>query len=288
MVRLLRITVARVGLVVVTAAPAAADAAEPSDFRSEVTGIVPATDGVDARDPWRRRLPRAQRRRRGHGHRGGLRGRALPPVPARRHGRAQPPLERHVPERRPEGRRGHPGGGAGGRARYAAGVGAGGQRRHLRLARPPHPLDGRGVTGASTEGPPSAGPTTRGGSRSSSTARRPRSRAPSPSRTRSVRSPTSRSGWSAFALVAFVLPRTDPAGRLRPPRRARGAGARRRRGRVPRDPRRRNPLLWALPAVALAAALVALVRGRRPRAPSRPWAPSPRWSDGRCSGSRCS
>ena len=35
-------------VVVATAAPAAADAAGPSDFRSEVTGIVPAVDGVDA------------------------------------------------------------------------------------------------------------------------------------------------------------------------------------------------------------------------------------------------
>ena len=48
MVRLLRIALLALGLVVSAAAPAAADAAEPSDFRSEVTGIVPATDGVDA------------------------------------------------------------------------------------------------------------------------------------------------------------------------------------------------------------------------------------------------
>jgi hypothetical protein len=36
------------GLVVLTTAPAAADAAGPSDFRSEVTGIVPSVDGVEA------------------------------------------------------------------------------------------------------------------------------------------------------------------------------------------------------------------------------------------------
>jgi hypothetical protein len=36
------------GLVVVSAAPAAADPAGPSDFRSEVTGIVPSTSGVTA------------------------------------------------------------------------------------------------------------------------------------------------------------------------------------------------------------------------------------------------
>ncbi len=34
--------------VVAAAAPAAADAAGPSDFRSEVTGIVPAVEGVEA------------------------------------------------------------------------------------------------------------------------------------------------------------------------------------------------------------------------------------------------
>ena len=49
MVRLLRIILLALGLVVLAAGPAAADAAAPSDFRSEVTGIVPATDGVDAR-----------------------------------------------------------------------------------------------------------------------------------------------------------------------------------------------------------------------------------------------
>jgi hypothetical protein len=37
-----------VGIVLLTAAPAAADPAGPSDFRSEVTGIVPALDGVTA------------------------------------------------------------------------------------------------------------------------------------------------------------------------------------------------------------------------------------------------
>jgi hypothetical protein len=48
MVRLARILALALGLVVVTAAPAAADAAGPSDFRSEVTGIVPAVEGVEA------------------------------------------------------------------------------------------------------------------------------------------------------------------------------------------------------------------------------------------------
>src|SRR3546814_17781865 len=42
-------TVALVVAVVLTsAAPASADPAGPSDFRSEVTGISPATEGVDA------------------------------------------------------------------------------------------------------------------------------------------------------------------------------------------------------------------------------------------------
>lgn len=36
------------GLVLLSAAPAGADPAGPSDYRSEVTGIVPAVDGVDA------------------------------------------------------------------------------------------------------------------------------------------------------------------------------------------------------------------------------------------------
>ena len=52
--------------------PAAADAAGPSDFRSEVTGIVPAVDGVHGRDPRRRLVPRAHGGRGPHGHRRGL------------------------------------------------------------------------------------------------------------------------------------------------------------------------------------------------------------------------
>lgn len=48
MTRLIRIVLVALGLVVLGAAPAAADSAGPSDFRSEVTGIVPAVDGVDA------------------------------------------------------------------------------------------------------------------------------------------------------------------------------------------------------------------------------------------------
>lgn len=47
-VRLLRLVAIALGLVVVTAAPAAADPAGPSDFRSEVTGLSPAADGVEA------------------------------------------------------------------------------------------------------------------------------------------------------------------------------------------------------------------------------------------------
>ena len=46
--RFVRVTAVALGLVVVTAAPAAADPAGPSDFRSEVTGIVPSVDGVTA------------------------------------------------------------------------------------------------------------------------------------------------------------------------------------------------------------------------------------------------
>jgi len=48
MARVLATVAIGLGLVVVTGAPAAADAAGPSDFRSEVTGIVPAIDGVHA------------------------------------------------------------------------------------------------------------------------------------------------------------------------------------------------------------------------------------------------
>lgn len=47
-VRLLRLVAIALGLVVVTAAPAAADPAGPSDFRSEVTGLSPAADGAEA------------------------------------------------------------------------------------------------------------------------------------------------------------------------------------------------------------------------------------------------
>jgi hypothetical protein len=46
--RLLVLVVAVLGLAVVTAAPAAADPAGPSDFRSEVTGLEPAVEGVTA------------------------------------------------------------------------------------------------------------------------------------------------------------------------------------------------------------------------------------------------
>ena len=46
--RLLRATVAVLGLFVLTAAPATADEAGPSDFRSDVTAITPAVDGVQA------------------------------------------------------------------------------------------------------------------------------------------------------------------------------------------------------------------------------------------------
>lgn len=48
MARLARLAAVSIGLVLVTAAPAAADPAGPSDFRSEVTGIVPDVDGVQA------------------------------------------------------------------------------------------------------------------------------------------------------------------------------------------------------------------------------------------------
>ncbi|MGH9275457.1 MAG: hypothetical protein ACRDZU_12495, partial [Acidimicrobiales bacterium] len=45
---LARIAALALGLVVLAAPPASADAAGPSDFRSEVTGIVPAVEGIDA------------------------------------------------------------------------------------------------------------------------------------------------------------------------------------------------------------------------------------------------
>jgi hypothetical protein len=48
MARVARVLVVALGLVVVGAAPAAADPAGPSDFRSEVTGIVPDLEGVAA------------------------------------------------------------------------------------------------------------------------------------------------------------------------------------------------------------------------------------------------
>jgi hypothetical protein len=48
MAPLARLVAASLGLVLVTAAPAAADPAGPSDYRSEVTGIVPEVEGVQA------------------------------------------------------------------------------------------------------------------------------------------------------------------------------------------------------------------------------------------------
>lgn len=46
MVRVVRLVILALGLVMVTAAPAAADSAAPGDFRSEITGVV----GVDGQD----------------------------------------------------------------------------------------------------------------------------------------------------------------------------------------------------------------------------------------------
>ena len=48
MARLLRLVAVTLGLVVITAGPAAADPAGPSDFRSEVTGLSPEVGGVTA------------------------------------------------------------------------------------------------------------------------------------------------------------------------------------------------------------------------------------------------
>ena len=45
MARLARLVAVSLGVVLVTAAPAGADPAGPSDFRSEVTGIVPGGRG---------------------------------------------------------------------------------------------------------------------------------------------------------------------------------------------------------------------------------------------------
>jgi hypothetical protein len=48
MARVARVAALAFGLLLLSASPAAADAAGPSDFRSEVTGIVPEVDGVHA------------------------------------------------------------------------------------------------------------------------------------------------------------------------------------------------------------------------------------------------
>jgi uncharacterized membrane protein (UPF0136 family) len=48
MARVVRILALALSALVITATPASADAAGPSDFRSEVTGIVPEADGVTA------------------------------------------------------------------------------------------------------------------------------------------------------------------------------------------------------------------------------------------------
>ena len=48
MARVLRTLALAFAVILITAAPAAADSAGPSDFRSEVTGIVPDVDGVTA------------------------------------------------------------------------------------------------------------------------------------------------------------------------------------------------------------------------------------------------
>ena len=83
----------------------------------------PSVDGVDGRDPRRRLVPRADRGRGPHGHRRGLHGRAVPALPARRHRRAEPPVDRDLPERRPPGGGRHPGRGHRGGTRRRTGVG---------------------------------------------------------------------------------------------------------------------------------------------------------------------
>ena len=127
----------------VTAAPAAADAAGPSDFRSEVTGIVPAVDGVEAEirggDSFLELTVDDGHTVIVEGYTGEPYLRFQPDGTVERN-RLSPAT--YLNDDR-QGRGRHPPGRHRRRPRRRAGVGAHRRRRHLRLARPPGALDGR-------------------------------------------------------------------------------------------------------------------------------------------------
>ena len=178
---LTRIAGLAVGLVVLTAPPASADAAGPSDFRSEVTEIVPAVEGIEATIRGGDSFLEITRRRRAHGARRGLLRGALPAGPRGRHRAAQPAVPRAIPQRRSPGPGRHPCRRArGDRRRRRSRVGDDRGWRHVRLARPSSPLDGRSVPACGAGRASARLTTTRGACRSRSTARQLTSRARSP------------------------------------------------------------------------------------------------------------
>ena len=96
-----RVAAAIVAALLVVAAPAAPAHEGNPDFRSVVDQVDPETDGLDVEvvnfDDSLRMVNHSGSGRR----RRGLRGRAVRPRPGGRHGRAQPQLDRLLPQRRP-------------------------------------------------------------------------------------------------------------------------------------------------------------------------------------------
>ena len=241
-------------LLVAGASPAMADPAGPSDFRSEVTGIVPAADGVEAEV---RGGDAFLEVRVDEGHEVLVEGYSGEPY---LRFSADGTVERN--RRSPatyvnDSRKGKGDGPARGHGRRRAGVGGGRDGRHLRVARPPDPLDaGR---------PPERGPRLegRGGLRPVAGPDRGRrhlghDRGDARLRVHHVTDPLGRARAGRRGCARVAGSGTGDGGRAGGPRgrvRARAGG---RPGRLRVHPRRRQP------AALGAARGRAGRRGRRP------------------------
>ena len=193
------------------------------------------------RDPRRRLVPRADGRRRPHGHRRGLHRRAVPPLPARRHRRAEPAVDGDLPQRRPPGRgraspptspRPAPTPNRSGSAIADGGTYAWHDHRVHWMAESSPPVDRGEQVGGRVR--PVAGADRRG----RSAARR--CRGSSCTRSRCPRSPTSAWRSSSAGLLGVLRPRSGPAPRRRPPGGGRPRRGRGRLGRLLVHPRRRR------------------------------------------------
>ena len=187
MVRLLRTrSLVALGLVVVTVSAPPGGGRRGRAERLPLRGHRhrPRRRRRAGRDPRRRLVPRADGGRRPHGHRRGLHGRAVPPLPARRHRRAEPPVDRDLPQRRP------PGGGRPSPPRSPRRAPTPNRSGRRSPTAAPTPGTTTGCTGwttrrrASTAASRCRARTTRGACRSSWTARPPRCRGSSSTRSR--------------------------------------------------------------------------------------------------------